>query len=100
VLPALAEGESVKIHPNDEVLEELLLSLGEQHRPLVRHLTWCNYCRSRLVYLPRPLPLSPETGKGAGPGYDQTVAASRRAVSEWGADLERGNPGLRFEDRI
>jgi hypothetical protein len=69
----------VKIHPNDEALE-LLLSLGEQHRSLVRyHLTWCGYCRSRLVYLPRPLPLSPETGKGAGPGYDQTVSASRRS---------------------
>ena len=79
----------MKIHPNDEVLEEFLLSLGEQHRPLVRHLTWCNYCRSRLVYLPRPLPLSPDTGKGAGPGYDQTVSTSRRAVAEWEADLER-----------
>jgi tetratricopeptide (TPR) repeat protein len=90
----------VKIHPNDEALEEFLLSLGEQHRPLVRHLTWCNYCRSRLVYLPRPLPLSPETGKGAGPGYDQTVSASRRAVSEWGADLELERddaPGLFVE---
>ncbi len=90
----------MKIHPNDEALEEFLLSLGEQHRPLVRHLTWCNYCRSRLVYLPRPLPLSPETGKGAGPGYDQAVAASRRAVSEWGADLERERddaPGLFVE---
>jgi hypothetical protein len=74
----------VKFHLNDEVLEEFLVPAGEQHRPLERHLTWCACRRSRLAYLPRPLPLSPETGKGAGPGYDQTVSASRRTISEWG----------------
>jgi tetratricopeptide (TPR) repeat protein len=90
----------VKIHPNDDALEEFLLSLDERHRSLVRHLAWCAYCRSRLAHLPRPLPLSPETGRGAGTREEATLVATRLSILEWGPGLERERddaPGLFVE---
>jgi tetratricopeptide (TPR) repeat protein len=92
----------VKIHPNDDVLEELLLSLADPHRSLVRHLAWCAYCRSRIAYLPRPVPLHPDTppGRDVIPGYESALAESRRSLSEWEADLEKERddaPGLYVE---
>lgn len=69
----------MKIHPNDLLLEEFLLSLSEEHRNLLDHLVRCSVCRARLRYLPRPLPvdLAAETG-----------AASQDSAA-YGAALER-----------
>jgi tetratricopeptide (TPR) repeat protein len=79
----------LKIHPNDDALEEFLLSLDDPHRSLVRHLTWCAYCRSRVAYLPRPLPVLPETPEKTILDYERSLAESRQSLSAWGADLER-----------
>ncbi len=38
----------MKIHPNDFVLEEFLLSLSREHRSVVEHLVDCRSCRNRL----------------------------------------------------
>src|SRR3954447_14789841 len=90
---------SVKIHPNDDVLEEFVLSLDEEHRSLLGHLAGCSYCRSKLYYLPRPLPLHPKDALGNPKAgiYEAGLAESRRALSEWEAVLERERddaPGL------
>jgi hypothetical protein len=92
----------VKIHPNDDALEEFLLSLADPHRALVRHLATCAYCRARVAYLPRPVPLRPDTppGRDVIPGYESALAESRRSLSEWGAGLEKERddaPGLYVE---
>jgi len=89
----------VKIHPNDDVLEEFVLSLDEEHRSLLGHLAGCSYCRSKLYYLPRPLPLHPKDALGNPKAgiYEAGLAESRRALSEWEAVLERERddaPGL------
>lgn len=92
----------MKIHPNDEVLEELVLSLDDPHRSLLRHLCWCGYCRSRILYLPRPLPIHPKDAIGnpkAG-SYEAGLAESRRVLSECEAVLEKERddaPGLFVE---
>jgi hypothetical protein len=56
----------VKIHPNDDVLEELLLSLDGRHLSLLRHLSGCAFCRARTQYLPRPLRPHPMDMEGRG----------------------------------
>src|SRR3954447_2015848 len=94
--------KSVKIHPNDDVLEEFVLSLDEEHRSLLGHLAGCSYCRSKLYYLPRPLPLHPKDALGNPKAgiYEAGLAESRRALSEWEAVLakERDDaPGLFVE---
>jgi tetratricopeptide (TPR) repeat protein len=38
----------LKVHPNNFVLEEFLLSLSKDHLALVEHLTWCSTCRHRV----------------------------------------------------
>lgn len=38
----------MKVHPNNLVLEEFLLSLSKDHLALVEHLTWCKTCRHRV----------------------------------------------------
>jgi len=43
----------VKIHPNEERLEELLRSSGSDHQTLIRHLIQCETCRDRLLALAR-----------------------------------------------
>ncbi|HEY0552902.1 MAG TPA: hypothetical protein VGG20_01460 [Thermoanaerobaculia bacterium] len=92
----------MKIHPNDDVLEELLLSLGDPHRSLLRHLARCPACRARMAYLPRPLSVRSEAPpeNDAGFGYEGALAESRRSISEWEADLEKERdeaPGLYVE---
>jgi tetratricopeptide (TPR) repeat protein len=74
----------VKIHPNDDVLEEFVLSLDDRNRSLLRHLGLCLYCRSRLYYLPRPL-IQKMTGNPESTDH----AESRRALSEWEAALQK-----------
>jgi tetratricopeptide (TPR) repeat protein len=74
----------VKIHPNDDVLEEFVLSLDDRNRSLLRHLGLCLYCRSRLYYLPRPL-----VQKMTGNPESTDDAESRRALSEWEAALQK-----------
>ncbi|MFL6193795.1 MAG: hypothetical protein ACJ75H_06460 [Thermoanaerobaculia bacterium] len=92
----------MKIHPNDQILEELLLSLGGELRPVLRHLARCAYCRSRLFYLPRP----PRASEGAtaepasGSGNEPMLARSRRTVLEAEAAMETERdaaPGLFVE---
>ncbi|HET9209757.1 MAG TPA: tetratricopeptide repeat protein [Thermoanaerobaculia bacterium] len=92
----------MKIHPNDDVLEELVLSLDEGRRSILRHLTWCDYCRAKLYYLPRPLPVHPRDtiGNPKTESYETSLAESRRALSEWEAVLEKERddaPGLFVE---
>jgi tetratricopeptide (TPR) repeat protein len=92
----------VKIHPNDDVLEEFVLSLDDQRLSVLRHLAGCAYCRSKLYYLPRPLPIHPKDAIGnpkAG-SYEAGLAESRRMLSEWEAVLEKERddaPGLFVE---
>ena len=92
----------MKIHPNDDVLEEFVLSLDGPQQSLLRHLGWCSYCRSRLYYLPRPLPVHVKDAIGnprAG-SYETGLAENRRALSEWEAVLEQERddaPGLFVE---
>lgn len=87
----------MKIHPSDEVLETLLLSLDRGTEKAFRHLIWCGYCRSRLLYLPR----RQEETETVQPGrYDRAFDEGRRALEEWEAVLaeERENaPGLFVE---
>jgi tetratricopeptide (TPR) repeat protein len=92
----------VKIHPNDDVLEEFVLSLDGPQQSLLRHLGWCSYCRSKLYYLPRPLPIHPKDaiGNPKTGSYEAGLAESRRALSEWEAVLEKERddaPGLFVE---
>jgi tetratricopeptide (TPR) repeat protein len=44
----------LKIHPNDVLLEEMLVLLGSGHRSLLEHLAGCTCCRERLRSLPHP----------------------------------------------
>ncbi len=74
----------MKIHPNDDVLEELLLSLDGRHLWLLRHLSQCAFCLARTQYLPRPLRPHPMDMEGPG-GYQASLAESRRSLSEWEA---------------
>ena len=92
----------MKIHPNDDVLEEFVLSLDGPQQSLLRHLGWCSYCRSKLYYLPRPLPIHPKDaiGNPKTGSYEAGLAESRRALSEWEAVLEKERddaPGLFVE---
>lgn len=41
----------MKIHPNELALEELLLSLGSEHQPVLDHLVRCENCRRRIQEL-------------------------------------------------
>ncbi len=87
----------MKIHPNDQSLEELLLSLDDRQESMVRHLGWCGLCRSKLAYLPRPHP--PEKDPPAKQESD-VLAETRRAVSEWQTAMEKERddaPGLFVE---
>lgn len=68
----------MKIHPNDVVLEEFLLSLNSEHRSLLDHVVRCAVCRARLRYLPRHL--EPAAGVH---GHGSEMTAS------YGAALER-----------
>jgi tetratricopeptide (TPR) repeat protein len=61
----------VKIHPSDLLLEEMLLSVQEERRALLRHLSGCRQCRSRLSGLAlRPSLRRSEPGSFLGPARD------------------------------
>ena len=79
----------MKIHPNDDALEELVLSLDDRHRSLLRHLAWCAYCRSKIHYLPRPQHPDVEEPRGRRSSFEESLAESRRSLSEWEDVLER-----------
>lgn len=92
----------MKIHPSDERLEEVLLSLEGGHREVLRHLTRCSRCRARLPALPRGEAVSGERADGeeAAPDYARALAASFAAVAEREALLARERreaPGLFVE---
>lgn len=90
----------MKIHPNDDVLEEFVLSLDGPHQSLLRHLGWCSYCRSRVYYLPRSSRPDDERGDDRDGGSEEYLAGSRRSLAEWEAALERERddaPGLFVE---
>jgi tetratricopeptide (TPR) repeat protein len=85
----------LKIHPNDEVLEELLLSVGSRLEAVVRHVGGCAYCRAKLAYLPRPsaLEAAAEAAQGGavdyGPAFErawQGAAARERSLARERAD--------------
>lgn len=87
----------MKIHPNEQTLEELLLSLDDRQRSVVRHLEWCGVCRSRLAYLPRPQPFEKDAPSGQETAGLQEI---RRAVSERQAAMQKERddaPGLFVE---
>ena len=79
----------MKIHPNDALLEELLLALGSEHRALLEHAIDCSYCRARLHSLPSP---------------DRGTAAKRVAkvlgwvASDYEESLERSARSLRSRE--
>lgn len=85
----------MKIHPNEETLEELLMFLGKDQERLIRHLVWCASCRSKLVYLPRPRPV-----EEAAPTQEIMIPEIRQAVLERQTALQRERdqaPGLFLE---
>jgi tetratricopeptide (TPR) repeat protein len=88
----------LKIHPNDQTLEEFLVSLGGEQLSVVRHVASCLYCRSRLFYLPRPS--QPEAPREEAAGYESALAETRHALTEWETALEKERddaPGLFVE---
>jgi tetratricopeptide (TPR) repeat protein len=91
----------MKIHPSDELLEELFLSVGDERRKTLRHLASCARCREWLLELPRPL-ISEEAAAGEEPhpDYEQAFAASLSTVGAWEAAFARERreaPGLFVE---
>lgn len=91
----------MKIHPSEEALEELLLSLDSERGTVLDHLLSCPYCRSKLYFLPRPErpPLEGEIRFGV-PNYDRVLAETGRAVESFERALKeerRAAPGLYLE---
>lgn len=66
----------MKIHPSDERLKALLLSLGSDQR-LIQHLIQCSHCRERLLRLPRR---EQEEPRPAAPDYGQAFEAAARSL--------------------
>jgi tetratricopeptide (TPR) repeat protein len=88
----------VKLHPNDEVLEEFLLSLNRAHREVVEHITRCAVCRARLRYLPRQGTREPAAVSGADYGAVLDRAAERLGALTANLEQERYEaPGLFVE---
>ncbi len=91
----------MKIHPHDDVLEELLLSLDAGQLALLRHLQWCAYCRSKLAYLPREVGVDAANAEaGEVPAYEVALEETARIVAEREAAMERERdeaPGLFLE---
>jgi tetratricopeptide (TPR) repeat protein len=91
----------VKIHPSEEALEDLLLSLDSERRITLEHLIGCPYCRSKMYFLPRPErpPLEGEVRFGV-PNYDRVLTETGRAVESFERALKeerRAAPGLYVE---
>jgi tetratricopeptide (TPR) repeat protein len=74
----------LKIHPNDALLEELMLVLGSGHRALLEHMVVCTHCRSRLRFLSDPGGRGPKRESKVlewGPsGYDTSLERSARVL--------------------
>lgn len=68
----------MKIHPNDLALEELLLSLGSDHRAVLDHLVRCESCRRRLHELREQRPF--RSAKVLGWPIDPYAEALDRSV--------------------
>lgn len=97
----------MKVHPNNFVLEEFLLSLSKDHLALVEHLTWCSTCRHRVQgvrdeYLKRatrriaevlPWPSTPADYTDAFRGSQNAVHDRDQALAKERADA----PGLFLE---
>jgi tetratricopeptide (TPR) repeat protein len=88
----------LKIHPSDEFLEGMLLSLEDAYGKVLRHVLGCSYCRSRCFYLPRQVDSAVERRQGL--DYDQAFERGRQAVLDLETCLQRERdeaPGLFVE---
>jgi tetratricopeptide (TPR) repeat protein len=70
----------VKIHPNEERLEELLRSSGGDHQVLIRHLIRCETCRDRLLAFARTGAAGP--GRPRSPDYGQAFEAAAKNLRQ------------------
>jgi tetratricopeptide (TPR) repeat protein len=82
----------LKIHPNDALLEELILMLGREHRAIVEHVVGCPHCQVRLRALPDPVPEPVSKGSPKVLGWAKP--------SEYDATLERSARGLRSHEAL
>lgn len=76
----------MKIHPSNDLLEELLLSLGTGHRELLRHVAECEPCRERLRHLPR---VARRDEPGGRPSYDCAFADASRRLRDEAVSIRR-----------
>lgn len=79
----------MKIHPNDLLLEELLLSLGTGRRTLLDHLLRCTRCRGRLSSLPGPTPAR------SAEAVATALRFSSKECGDYGDSLERSLQAVR-----
>ena len=89
----------MKIHPSEELLEGMLLSLEGLHEQTLRHVLTCKDCRARCAYLPRRRGSVME-GTGPGPDYERAFERGRHAVLDLETVLVRERdeaPGLFVE---
>jgi tetratricopeptide (TPR) repeat protein len=75
----------LKIHPTEELLEGMLLSLEGLYEQTLRHVLTCRDCRARCAYLPRSRGSAGERTV-EGPDYGRAFDRGRDAV----LDLETG----------
>lgn len=76
----------MRIHPSDELLEDLFHHVGEERLDLFFHVLHCSYCRGRLHYLPRldEEALAEEDGE-----YDAAFTAGLKFVRDKAPLFER-----------
>lgn len=70
----------MKIHPNEERLEELLRSPGSDRQILIRHLIQCEICRDRLLALARNEAADPARPRSL--DYGQAFEAAARSLRD------------------
>lgn len=86
----------MKIHPSEELLAGMLLSVEGLYEETLRHVLVCRDCRARCAYLPRRGGSAAER-TGTGPDYDRAFERGRQAVLDLETALERERdeaPGL------
>jgi len=95
----------LKIHPNEERLEELLRAAGSDHQALIRHLLRCEPCRERLHRLAlagdahAEIPGAPDYGQAFDAASRSVrsqalaLAGERRAAAVLFAELAAAPPG-------
>lgn len=76
----------MRIHPNDFVLEELYLSLGNEHRSLLEHVAGCLVCRDRLQML---IHQTREEATEEKTSYDEALDRGHRVLESRQAALEK-----------